>query len=96
MEIRYDQYKDTVKPALISKINEFELYGYDKVLENELWEFLNKKKWKREREEKRLHEIVSDILAVKVGEYMNYATVEAFKSPDWFSGDGLKELDKLL
>ncbi|WP_078545405.1 post-transcriptional regulator [Litchfieldia alkalitelluris] len=96
MENRYEQFRETVKPALKSKIEEFKLYGYDSVKEDELWNFLCKKKWKRDRDEKRLYQVVEDILSVKVGEYMNYATVEAFKSPDFFKDQGLKELSKLL
>ncbi len=96
MENRYEQFRDAVKPALLSKIEEFQLFGYDKVTEEELWNYLIKKKWKRDREEKLLYQIVNDIFDVKVGEYMNYATVEAFKSPNWFSEDGINELSKLL
>ncbi|MBD8069320.1 post-transcriptional regulator [Bacillus sp. PS06] len=96
MENGFDQYRNDVKPALKSKLEEFILYGYDSVTEEELWQYLCKKKWKRERETKLLYQIVNDILSVKIGEYMNYATVEAFKSPDWFSNQGQEELSKLL
>lgn len=92
----YDRFRENVFPALLSKVEEFELYGYDKVNENDLWQFLTRKVWKRASEEKQLHEIVSDIMNVKVGDYMNYATVEAFKSPSWFEGEGKDVLEKLL
>ncbi|MFC4320913.1 post-transcriptional regulator [Litchfieldia salsa] len=96
MENFFDQYRDEVQPALKSKLEEFILFGYDSVTEEELWQYLCKKKWKREREAKLLYQIVNDILSVKIGEYMNFATVEAFKSPDWFGNQGKDELSKLL
>ncbi|WP_449538387.1 post-transcriptional regulator [Ferdinandcohnia sp. Marseille-Q9671] len=92
----YDKYRENVRPFLKSKLEEFQLYGYDKVKEDELWGFLRNKTWRKEKEEKPLHQIVSDILSVKVGDFMNYATVEAFKEPNWFEGEGKDVLEKLL
>ncbi len=92
----YDRFRETVRPFLKSKLEEFELYGYDSVNEEELWEFLKNKTWRKEKEEKLLHQIVGDILSVKIGNYMNYATVEAFKAPNWFEGEGKDVLEKLL
>ncbi|RFB17652.1 post-transcriptional regulator [Bacillus sp. HNG] len=92
----YDKFRETVRPVLKSKLEEFELYGYDSVKEDELWKFLKNKKWRKEKEEKLLYQIVNDILSVKVGDYMNYATVEAFKAPNWFEGEGKDVLEKLL
>ncbi|MEH7379817.1 post-transcriptional regulator [Bacillus sp. JJ1533] len=92
----YEKFRETVRPFLKSKLEEFKLYGYESVKEEELWEFLKNKTWRKEKEEKRLHQIVNDILSIKVGDYMNYATVEAFKSPNWFEGEGKDVLDKLL
>ncbi|MEH7384115.1 post-transcriptional regulator [Bacillus sp. JJ1521] len=92
----YDKFRETVRPFLQSKLGEFELYGYDSVNEEGLWEFLKNKTWRKEKEERLLHQIVNDILSVKVGDYMNYATVEAFKAPNWFEGEGKDVLEKLL
>ncbi|QOR65660.1 post-transcriptional regulator [Cytobacillus suaedae] len=92
----FDQFRAQVEPALISKLEEFELFGYDKVTEEELWEFLTKKRWKRANEERKLHEIVNDILSLNVSDYITYATIEAFKSSDnLFSEEG-KESYKAL
>ncbi len=92
----FDVYRTQVEPALISKLEEFELFGYDKVTEAELWEFLTKKRWKRVNEERKLHEIVNDILSLNVSDYISYATIEAFKSSDnLFSEEG-KESYKAL
>lgn len=92
----YDKFRETVRPFLKSKLEEFELYGYGSVKEDELWDFLKNKTWRKEKEEKPLFQIVSDILVVKIGDYMNYATVEAFKAPNWFEGKGKDVLEKLL
>jgi hypothetical protein len=37
------------------------------------------KKWKN-RKDVQIHELAGDILSVKIGEFMNYATVESFKT----------------
>ncbi|WP_077621033.1 post-transcriptional regulator [Bacillus sinesaloumensis] len=92
----YDKFRETVRPFLKSKLEEFELYGYDRVTEEELWGFLKNKTWKKEKEEKRLYQLVGDILSVKVGDYMNYVTVEAFKAPSWFEGEGKDALNNLI
>lgn len=91
----YDHLRNEIMPALKSKQEEFALLGYGQVNENEIWEFLKKKKWKKAEEEKRISEIIQDIFSIKVGEFFNYATVEAFKEAD-FAFDDEEELRKLL
>ncbi|KAB7667303.1 post-transcriptional regulator [Bacillus sp. B1-b2] len=81
----YEPFRCQVKPVLASKLEEFHLLGYDTISETELWEYLTKKKWKKPSEDIRIAEIVQDILHVKVAEYMNFATIEAYKSVDFFS-----------
>ncbi len=93
----YDEYFELLQPALKSKVEEFLLIGYGKVEIKDLWEYLTKKKWKKTKADIRLHELFSDVLSVKVGEYMNFATIEAYKSSNWFvelDGDELRELLK--
>lgn len=78
-EHMYEQFRKNVRPAIKSKLEELEMLGYGAVTEEEMWEYLLNKRWKKPKEDARLYEIVADILAVKPGEYMNFATVEAFK-----------------
>jgi hypothetical protein len=78
----YEHFRIRVKPALGSKLEEFQLLGYDTISEKELWEYLVKKKWKKVNTDKRLFEVVQDILSIKVSDYMSFATIEAFKSPE--------------
>lgn len=84
----YDRFRKEVHPALISKMEEFSLLGYGTISQNSLWEFLTKKKWRKTKEDMKVYEVVSDILSINVGEYMNFATVEAFKSEEFsFAND---------
>ncbi|MCJ7839926.1 post-transcriptional regulator [Lederbergia sp. NSJ-179] len=92
----YDSYVPILEPVLKSKLEEFSVLGYETIKEQDLWAFLTQKKWKKSHEGIRIHELVSDILSVKVGDYMNYATVEAYKSPNLFSGLASEELEELL
>jgi predicted NAD/FAD-binding protein len=79
----YGRYYKQIKPALESKKEEFKLLGYEKITEVDLWNYLTKKKWKKPKEEIHLYEIVADILSMKIGDVMNYTTVEAFKLGDF-------------
>jgi len=91
----YDRFRKAVQPALISKLEEFYLLGYGTVSEDSLWEFLTKKKWRKPKEDIKIYEVVEEIFGVSVGEYMNYATVEAFKA-DEFSFASDEERRELL
>jgi hypothetical protein len=75
----YGSFYETVRPALQSKLEEFELLGYDSVSETDIWDYLVKKKWKKEKEDPNVSRIVQSILSLKVGEFMNYKAVEALK-----------------
>lgn len=81
----YDQFREQVQPALLAKVGEFRISGYETIKADEIWTFLIEKKWRRPKENIHLYEVVSDILSIKIGDYMNYATVEAFKKADPFS-----------
>lgn len=81
-----DLYKDHVRPFLYSKLEEFKILGYDDVELESLWSYLTDKKWKK-KTELSIYELASDILSVKIGEFMNYATVESFKTSNWLGGE---------
>lgn len=85
MEIRheYEQFRELVSPALKSKVSEFQILGYEKVSEQEVWSFLINKKWRKVKEDIHLYEIIQDILGVQIGQFMSFATVEAFRAPDF-------------
>ena len=87
MEVSHDmnQFKSEVRPALRSKQEEFLFLGYDNVSEEEIWEFLEKKKWRKAEEPLKLYEMVQHILSLKIGDYMHHVSIEALKEAD-FSG----------
>jgi hypothetical protein len=91
----YDRFRTEVKPALDSKVEEFSLLGYGTIDEQQLWNFLTSKKWKKVKNDIKLYEIVGEIMSLKLGEYMNYASVEALKQMD-FSFDNEEDLKELL
>ncbi|MDF2858481.1 MAG: post-transcriptional regulator [Neobacillus sp.] len=79
----FNQFRSKVEPALLSKLEEFQLLGYDSVSEDGLWGYLVKKKWKKVKDEKKLYEIVDDILSVKVSDFISYTTIETYKKNDF-------------
>ncbi len=83
-------------PALESKADEFIVLGYGKVENEDIWKFLTEKTWRKPKDGIRIHELVSDIFSMKIGDYMNYATMEAFKSPNLFTDLDNDELQELL
>lgn len=92
---QYGRFYKQVKPALESKIEEFKIFGYEQVGEKELWDYLTKKKWKKPKDEIQMYELVADILSAKIGEVMNFTTVEAFKLGD-FTMEDEEERKELL
>lgn len=88
--------KELIQPVLSSKMEEFYMLGYEEVTENDLLSYLEMKKWKKEKELS-LHQVVNDILSVKITQVMSYVTIESYKS-DMFSsvnnGEDWKELLK--
>jgi hypothetical protein len=83
----FNQYRSKVEPALLSKLEEFQLLGYDSVSEDGLWDFLLRKKWKKVKDAKKLYEIVDDILSVKVSDFISYTTIETYKNNDFDVND---------
>lgn len=91
----YDIFFEEVEPALDVKIDEFRFLGYEHVTRAQLWEYLKKKKWKTPKSTIRLFEIVEDVLGIKVGEFINYTTVEAYMDTE-FSLENAEEMKQLL
>ncbi|WP_062355549.1 post-transcriptional regulator [Bacillus kwashiorkori] len=96
MDHPYEKYRQEVKAALESKLEEFALLGYGTVTESELWNFFLTKKWRKPNEEVRIYQIVSDIMSLKPSDYMTFATVESLKAPNWFTNEGAEQLKELL
>lgn len=86
-----EKYRHHVKPALVSKAEEFKILDYGEVTEAELWNFLRNKKWKK-KNELMVYEMVADIMSIKPNEFMTFATIESYKAGSWFESEEGKKL----
>ncbi|WIY60421.1 post-transcriptional regulator [Bacillus arachidis] len=78
-----EAYRGQLQVVLESKLEEFQMIGYDKVTTEDIWKCLKSKKWKKLDSEVRLYELVNDVLTLTANEYMTYLTVEAYQAPLW-------------
>ncbi|MEI5905708.1 post-transcriptional regulator [Bacillus spongiae] len=92
----YDCYFDLLTPVLNSKCEELELLDYGKVSNQMLWSYLTRKKWKKAQDNPCFSALVNEVLAVKPGDFMNFQTVDAFRSPNWFTEVEEGDLNALL
>ena len=92
----YNKYFQYLLPALKSKVEEFRLLNYGTIDIPSLWKYLTVKKWRKPEEDVHVYELVADILSIMPGDYMNYATIEAYRSPNWFEEVNEEELRELL
>lgn len=84
-------------PALESKRNEFHLYGYTTVTNEDIWNFCVHKIWRNKNiDEIAVHKIVNDILKISPAAFMTFTQIEAQRDTDWFSDLNSDELQLLL
>ncbi|MGN1401351.1 MAG: post-transcriptional regulator [Bacillus sp. (in: firmicutes)] len=95
-EHAFEVYREKLMPVLQNKCEEFALLGYKEVRIDNLWRYLVDKKWKKAGENGMLHELVNDVLAVKVGDYMHYSRMEAFKEAENRQTDDLSSFNDLF
>lgn len=81
-------------PALQCKYDEFRLLGYEQVTIEQILECLWQKKWKTE--EKKLYELVSDVLSLSLGEYMAFLTMSSYREQHRKTDDLQSLVDELL
>ncbi|WP_090856034.1 post-transcriptional regulator [Paraliobacillus sp. PM-2] len=67
--------------VLQSKTEELRMMGYGDTTEDVVWQCLKQKVWKG-NPEKRLYQVVEDILHLSTNIYMSYLTVESYKEDD--------------
>jgi hypothetical protein len=79
-----EDWKNELGPVLNSKIGEFHLMGYESVTMDELWKFITVK-LKKKQQEWMLHQVVQAIFKLKVNDFMNWLTIEAFQGNGLFS-----------
>ena len=67
----------TIESLCESKAEEFRLLGYEHVSGQEIWTCVSDKYHKTGQPA--LHQIVNDILSLKVTQFMNYMTLNAYR-----------------
>lgn len=75
------EWRNEVKPALDSKRKELLVMGYSKTTNNDIWNCLVDRVWQG-NPDKRLHEVVQDILHLSSSVYMNYLTLSTYQDDD--------------
>jgi hypothetical protein len=71
-----EELKRVIREVLVSKMEEFQMLGYNAVTEDELWECVTskyKKEWPQ------LSQVVNDVYSLKPNSFMNWLTMQAFK-----------------
>lgn len=83
MEIKQDvnKWKQAVFPFLDSKVGELKLMGYSQATREDVWKCLIEKVWKG-NPEKRVHQIVHEIMHLKSSTYLSYLTVHSYENDD--------------
>lgn len=80
-ELTNAELTEVIETLCESKAEEFRLLGYENVTSDEIWDCLGHKYDKQGMP--KLHELVSDILSMRVNQFMNYVTMSSYKSaPD--------------
>ncbi|PZX07111.1 ComN-like post-transcriptional regulator [Psychrobacillus insolitus] len=97
MEIRYKEMYTHVLPAIESKKSEFEVYNYQTVTEEDIWNYCVTKKWRKEDIAMLpLHKVINDVLSISSAEFMTFEQIEKYKSSNWFKDINKEELQLLL
>lgn len=69
--------KEMIERLCASKAEEFHLIGYEQVTGADVWECVSDKYHKKGTPA--LHEIVNDILSLKVTQFMNFITLSMYR-----------------
>lgn len=84
-------------PALVSKKNEFHLYGYTSVTEEDIWIYCVRKIWRnKDVDSMRTYHVVNDVLGILPAAFMTHTQIELQRNDDWFSDLNSDELQMLL
>ncbi|QHW34201.1 hypothetical protein GZH47_27660 [Paenibacillus rhizovicinus] len=72
-----EEWISTIEYLCKSKAEEFKLFGYEYVTGEEVWHCVSEKYAKNG--EPARHQVVNDILSLKVTKFMNFMTLSAYK-----------------
>ncbi|CAG9612635.1 Post-transcriptional regulator ComN [Bacillus rhizoplanae] len=78
-----EAYREQLRIVLESKVEEFQMLGYDRVTAEDVWKCLKTRKWKKVDRDVRLHELVNDVLTLTANDYMTFLTMKAYQAPLW-------------
>ncbi|UVI28088.1 post-transcriptional regulator [Paenibacillus spongiae] len=77
MTMTEEEWLQTIETLCESKVEEFKLVGYEHVTAKEVWECVSEKYAKTGVPA--MHEVVNDILSLKVMKFMNFMTISAYR-----------------
>ncbi|SDI93234.1 post-transcriptional regulator [Salimicrobium halophilum] len=80
-EKHVQEWRSYIDPALESKKQEFLLLGYSTATKEEIWNCLNKKVWKKNKQ-KRLHAVVQDVFRLQPHTYLSYVANQIYQNDD--------------
>ncbi|WP_332694245.1 post-transcriptional regulator [Halalkalibacter lacteus] len=85
MKQQFEVWRSDLKPAIISKVDEFHLLGYDRATANEVWDCVLYQ-LRKKKEFTHINSFVNELLTLKPQTYMTWLTVQSYKDPtDWFA-----------
>ncbi len=76
-----NEWKTAVSPFLDSKVEELQLMGYSQATREDVWKCLVKKVWKG-NPDKKLHQVVHEIMHLQSSTYLSYLTVQSYEDND--------------
>lgn len=76
------EWRNDIELVLEIKRNEFQMLGYEKTTSDDIWNCLITTVWKNSNPQKRLHEVVSEVLNLQITAYMTYLTMGIYQDND--------------
>ncbi|MBC1230072.1 hypothetical protein HB816_06320 [Listeria booriae] len=65
---------DQIEPAILIRVEDFQLMGYREIKAEHIWSFLNEVVWK-DQENPPVHQRIHDILQMKIASLMDFITM---------------------
>ncbi|WP_431027318.1 post-transcriptional regulator [Lysinibacillus sp. LZ02] len=97
MAVPYESLYRKMQLVLQSKLEEFELYEYDAITMEQLWQYCVEKKWRKKVvEELPLHVVVSTIFSITPSELLNHVQIKELQFNDGIIDLNAEDLEALL
>lgn len=95
--VQYEQLFQKVLPVLTIRKADFKMEGLKHITEQEIWQYLLSKKWKKiDESDLALHKVIEDIFSLTAAQYMTFTQVEELKSSNWFAPINEEEFQLLI